>query len=328
MAMIVIHHMLINSIYSVPEILETEGSIDILKGSAIILNSFCYVGVNCFILISGFYGIKFKIRGLLKLYFFCVFYFLLPLIFGETSITKDSLLHAIFPFSTHHNKWFIPCYFILYLFAPLLNKAIENLKKNEFILVLITLTVANIYYGYIWKQSFNFNGYNEAQFIYIYVIAGYIRRFVDLSKVSQARSLSTYFIFALIFGILAIATHYIKIPFYRSFAYNNPLLIIASIFFFIFFRNLNYKNSYVNWAASSSLAIYLLPELPIRNSLSAIILQQNNAIVAIGFLVLMTFIYAFTKVIIAIVLDKLRIYFFENPLFILIDKIHIKSPNW
>lgn len=60
MMLIVVHHRLVYGLYDVPFVLEGQGDCSSLSGSAIILNSFCYIGVNVFILISGYYGIKFK----------------------------------------------------------------------------------------------------------------------------------------------------------------------------------------------------------------------------------------------------------------------------
>ena len=63
MMFIVVHHSLLG-LYSVPFVLEGQGECDVLSGSALILNGFCYIGVNVFILISGYYGIKFKWRAI------------------------------------------------------------------------------------------------------------------------------------------------------------------------------------------------------------------------------------------------------------------------
>ena len=328
MTMIVIHHMLIGSVYSVPEILESQGSVNFTKGVGILLNSFCYIGVNCFILISGYYSIKFKIRGLIKLYLFCVFYFVFSLLFLDKPIIKDNILHAVFPFSSHHVYWFISCYFVLYLLSPFLNVAIEHLHKKEYVLVLTTLTIANVYYGYIWKQDYNYNGYNVSQMIYLYVISGYIRKYVNLNPLNRTKLFLIYLVFATTLGFLAIISHLINIPFYRTFAYNNPLLILASISFFIFFLRFSFKNAFVNWIASSSLAIYLMPEFPHREFFSSIILQYENIYMGGIILLFLTITYALSKVIIALFFDKIRIYLFEYPLFKFINKVNFKSIYW
>ena len=44
---------------------------------AAFLDPFFFVGVNCFVLISGYFGIEFKFKGLYKLFVQCAFYALL-----------------------------------------------------------------------------------------------------------------------------------------------------------------------------------------------------------------------------------------------------------
>ena len=46
----------------------------------------------------------------------------------------------------------------------------------------------------------------------------------------------------------------------RPWVYNNPLLIVASIAFFMLFGTFRISNKWINCCASSVLAAYLLPE--------------------------------------------------------------------
>lgn len=227
------HHMIIDSLFSVPQILKTEGDINGLLGSAIIVNGFCYIAVNCFILISGYFGIKLKFRGILRLYLFCVFYSIWGFFISGEPFDKHWLYSIVLPFS-HTKKWFITCYVVLYLLSPLLNKAIENLKKNEYILVILLLTISNMYFGYVWHK-YNTNGYNVAQFVYLYVIGGYLRKHINIHNTKSYSLLCGYIVCVLIFGGISIVSHYFHIPYYRSFAYNNPFILLGAIFFFCFF---------------------------------------------------------------------------------------------
>lgn len=260
MMFIVVHHSLLG-LYSVPFVLEGQGECDVLSGSALILNGFCYIGVNVFILISGYYGIKFKWRGLLTLYLTCSFYAFITYLAGKGGgIASDGcgLRQVLMPLSCRY-WWFMTDYFILYLFSPLLNKAIEHLNKKEFLRVLVLFTIANVYFGYGF-EVYNQNGYRVAQFVYLYCIAAYIRRYVNVERITRNKSFLTYFVCALLFGALSVLTHYTNVPKFRSYAYHNPLLIAASISFFIFFLGFHFKSKPVNWLAKGSIGIYLFPE--------------------------------------------------------------------
>ena len=64
MLFILIHHFIIHSL--VPDLFVRDGNINAYRVACIIVNGVVYVGVNCFILISGYYGIKFKLRSLFR----------------------------------------------------------------------------------------------------------------------------------------------------------------------------------------------------------------------------------------------------------------------
>lgn len=45
---------------------------------------------------------------------------------------------------------------------------------------------------------------------------------------------------------------------YRFFSYASLTIIIASVFFFLFFTKISFKNKLVNWIAVSAFAVYVL----------------------------------------------------------------------
>ena len=101
--------------------------------------------------------------------------------------------------------------------------------------------------------------------IYIYIIGGYIRRRVDLYALRNQR----WTLIGVYVGSIVLMTGFILMNTYlwhsdaailRPWVYNNPLLIIASIAFFMLFGTFQFRNNWVNFYASSVLAAYLLPE--------------------------------------------------------------------
>lgn len=233
------------------------------------IESLTIIGVNCFVLISGFYGIKPKIKNLLSLYIQCTFiaafiYTIMYLI-GYINISVKDIIKIFLPFS--RGQWFITAYVGLYLISPILNKAISYFNKKEFIYSIILLTTLNIYFGWIYLNSvINSNGYNIMHFIYLY----FIGRFINLNYNSKnstftKRSKSIYF-FIYIFSsslLTLFAINSLKFFGYEfmvqySFAYNNPFVLISSISFFLFFLNITINNRVINWIASSVLAVLLI----------------------------------------------------------------------
>ena len=100
-----------------------------------LLRPFTNCGVNVFILISGYYGIKFKWKTLLDLLLMVSFYTIISGVFryfiDGTNINIRQLSGIILPFSGNHFYWFITCYIMLYLLAPIINEGIEHLYRQR-----------------------------------------------------------------------------------------------------------------------------------------------------------------------------------------------------
>lgn len=132
--------------------------------------SITVIAVNCFVLISGYFGIHFKIKSIVILLLQCLFY---SIILGCTIniIYNEPLKIMIMLMPVSSNTWwFVTTYFMLYLSAPLLNKAIENMNIKEFIFTSISFTLICVYCGYIFKNENNPSGHSYLQFVYIYTL--------------------------------------------------------------------------------------------------------------------------------------------------------------
>lgn len=167
---IILHHFIVHG-------LKTAGYFgDDIDVSSLFFNSFFLIAVNCFVLISGYFGIKFSWKSFVHLYITCVFYILgftiLTFIYKDSFSIKE-LLISFLPFS-HSPYWFINSYIYLFLLSPILNKAINNFTKREFILALFILALLSFYFGFFWQGSINSNGCNFMNFIFLYFIARFI----------------------------------------------------------------------------------------------------------------------------------------------------------
>ena len=96
-------------------------------------------------LISGFFGIEFKFKGLYKLFVQCAFYgflfYLLHLYFDKAKLGWSVIDNSLFVLSTPPGWWFIRVSVCMYLLSPILNKAIENINQLQFKILLIILAV-------------------------------------------------------------------------------------------------------------------------------------------------------------------------------------------
>lgn len=232
-----------------------------------LINGFTYIGVNVFILISGYYGIKVSFKKFFNLYTFCAFYgligYICHIVQTGQHIGRSLIYCTLLPFS-HSTYWFIPCYIALFCLSPLLNEFIKKASKRDFTIALILSTFVNIWMGYIWGNDVNDTGYNAIQFIYIYCIGGFIERFVDIQKCKEKRLMliSIYIASAIIWTIFGIAQNR-----HGAFCYNNPILIIGALSFFMLSVTFSFKSRFINYLSSSALAVYLIQSMPFMSNI-------------------------------------------------------------
>lgn len=259
---IVLHHVIVHALPMVPDF-------SIFMGAEWyflqLLNAFCFVAVNVFILISGYFGIKVKFKGFLRLYIMCAFYscilYHLHLYEIGSHINRWSLYNTIFPFSYNPGWWFVMCYLLLYLISPILNSVIETCSKKKYQYVLLLATIVIVYFGFYRDQDFVNYGFSLYHFAYLYLIGGYLRRYVSLSSKTRFYSIFVYVLGSiLMWGNAIIAAKYNVDThvWFRTLQYNHPMLIINSIALLLFVLSFDFNSKVINFLAPSSLAVYLI----------------------------------------------------------------------
>lgn len=227
---------------------------------------FTYIGVNCFILITGYFGAEFSWKRLISLYLICGFYeligFIIAYVQGDAEMNVTAFSYILFPLS-HSNAWFIRCYVILLLFLPILNRGLNGLDKKQFIYVIVLLTILNLYFGWFHKQAnFNGDGYNASQMIYLFVIGRYLGKCIDWQHVRNYRKciIGFWVMLSLFWGIIQNINDMVHVvPHWNGWAYNNPILILSAILFFAYFRCINIKpNKWINFLGATMLGVFLI----------------------------------------------------------------------
>lgn len=288
--------------------------------------SFAFVGVNLFVLITGYFGINFKWKSLINLVGITVFYYLISLIcsglvFHET-IAPFKIIALFLPI-TFSGYWFISAYIFLFLLSPILSFALKNITNRQLFIFIFILTYINCVSGWFFGNPINPNGYNTMNFIYLYFIGHCIRRFNIHSKLKKQYWLIFYLILSIINSFIA---HFTFFEFLSSkaFEYNNPLVIAAAISLFCFISSYNFKSKTVNFIASCTLPIYLLQDGILGKTIykfQYLFYQMHSdyLLLLIGFMLLCTICFF----IISIIIEPLRKKFM-NPLIDWISKIFVK----
>lgn len=144
------------------------------------------------------------------------------------------------------------------LFAPILNKAIEQFSRKQFLYAVILVSIADLLLGYVMNMD---KGYSIIHFIFLYIIGAYIsKETVLFDKLKRWHYLLIYIIFALLWGIIAYVTNGKDVYFKTNISYNNPVIIIASLAFFNLFRKTPFNNSLINKIAPLAIASYLIQD--------------------------------------------------------------------
>ncbi len=218
-----------------------------------------HIGVICFVLISGYWGIKFSLNGFVKLFLQCSFYsiliYLVFLAINPDQYNSKEFLLSILPFQW----WFIQIYLCFYLLTPVINIPLKNSSQQKKLLYIVILGIISFVFGqFIPSLS---DGKNCINFIFIYYIGDYLK---TCTKLKPKRILLYYIGFNLVLFCCSMLLRNKPVAggiLYRSiFPYNSIGLIFNATLLFMFFSRLTVKSKIINWIAASVLPVYLIHE--------------------------------------------------------------------
>jgi len=290
----------------------------------IILQSVSIIGVNVFVLISGYYSIKLKKSSIINLLYICIFYGIINL-FSQLYLGTFNIKSL---FIISRSNWFIPYYLGLMLVSPILNTWIENTNKNSFRKILIALLIFECWFGFfpdvVQIPMFN-SGCTITSFMILYLLARYYRLYgIPLfNKFNIGGYVFSTIIIALtsIFSLyLGFSSHGVNKPFDSD----NPLVIFSALCFMIYFtkKKINYS-PIINRLAKSTLAVLLIHASGVgHNFLKSIYLEIIKFNIPIYILLL--FLTIFVIYMTCTILDEIRIKSF-NYLYQKLEKYGISN---
>lgn len=220
-----------------------------------IIEAICIVCVNCFLIISGWFGLSLKFRSFWKLYTQLVFiyipiYLLYSLYSGDFSILE--LIDRLLVFTKEN--YYIQCYAVLILLSPILNSFFEKYGRKSLPLVLVLWGVEAFMENIRGNISLGINsGYSIVHFVLIYLLARAASLYKDMIiKVKKSTWLIGYFMCAIIICLLHLA------GFSHTWDYSNPIVVIESFCLFFVFLYKPFYNKTINWISASTLAVYII----------------------------------------------------------------------
>ena len=143
----------------------------------VLLMCMSIAAVNCFVMISGYFRICQSWKSFFNLYTQCAFWMLVLTTLSWICLDgtiMDVGKNTVFAL-TGSGYWFIVAYFALFLFAPLLNVAFDNMDARQRFCSLLALFVMDVYAGYMHQASeVTLDGYREIHFFVIYYLGMYL----------------------------------------------------------------------------------------------------------------------------------------------------------
>lgn len=178
MLMIVAHHFIVNS-----GVAAVDGPISGNPESAnsiflLLFGAWGKTGINCFLMITGYFMCKSEItlrkflKLLLQIYFYKVVFFVILYAAGYESFSPVRILQLAMPFWGLKGD-FVSCFIVFYLTIPFWNILIKNMTKQQYQLLLILLLGCYTVLGTVPAFTVRFN--YVTWFGIIYLIASYIR---------------------------------------------------------------------------------------------------------------------------------------------------------
>lgn len=261
MYFIVLHHYVVNSgiVQEMYQDVDTANSVIALS-----LGMWGKTGINCFLLITGYFMCKSTIslskfaRLLGQVYFYRIIFFAIFLCAGYECITKTSVAQLLLPVTQlQHN--FTGCFIAFFLFIPFLNRLIANLDcKMHRRLVLLCLVL----YTILDFWSFTAVMYNYVTwFMVLYLIASYLRLY-PIPKAENVRFWAvTSIISILISLIIVVVPSLVHDCLYWTFIAdsNGPMAVVVSVCTFMWFKNLKIKHSrFINIVGGSTFGVLLI----------------------------------------------------------------------
>lgn len=293
------------------------------------------IGTTCFIIISGYFGVKCNVKKLVRLDLMIILYCIAGFaadyaISGEMSL-RD-LVSCIIPI-TSHRYWFLSCYFFLCILSPFINEYVDLLDKKRLEklieVMLLLFVVLPTAFGFDVMQD---GGKGLVNMTLSYIIGRYIGRYASEIRVSESsgKCFCCLLILCAVNFVLNAAMYAVTGNSANYYARDNSLFTIAeAVLLFLTFRNFDFSSNVINKAAANVVAVYVLEPV-----ISHIIRYFYDYTVLAGhvyyvFIVMLVVVCTFIA---GAVTEALRRLIFgraeEKVVDLVIDKIVAKGEQW
>lgn len=219
------------------------------------LRSLSIVCVNCFVLISGYWGIRLNIKSFANYLYQIIFW-------SAASVLTASVLGFSSSFGVFLKGivwgWFPWAYIVLMILSPVINAFVEKCSVRELGRYLIVFYLFSTIGGYLLGCRDFYTGMSGLSLVGLYLIGAYLRR-CDFKPFSYSAKVN--FAVYLVLGVVLLGVNVLLLMVgikSSPYGYLNPVVIVMSVYLFLAFANLNIGSvAIINKVATSAFAVYL-----------------------------------------------------------------------
>ena len=230
---------------------------DFRVSQAIIQACTC-ICVNSFLVISGWFGLRFRFKHVFTIW--AILFFLNLSLSVFTWIREGYFLYSLSDIlAVGGESYFVNCYLMLMVMAPMFNAFIEKYGKGILPWVLLLWCVEFIWSFYFKNKCLGFDdGYGLTHFILMYFLGrvaylyiAYLYKDKIFSRFSDTCLIAIY-----IGGVIILLIGYYAWNI-RIMSYVSPVNIIMTFALFLIFARREFRNRFIDFFGGASLMIYM-----------------------------------------------------------------------
>ena len=331
MLLIVAHHYVVNSGLATAKGPIFADPLSMTSLGLLVMGGFGKIGINCFVMISGYFMCKssISVKKFARLFLEVKFYRLAVSsvfwICGLSRFSLKTLWLTVAPFTSVASN-FTGTYLLFFLFIPFLNILIRNMTEKQHLRVTALFVFVYVILGTMERYTVTMN--YISWFTVLYLTAAYIRLYPKkLFSNGKVWTLAAIVCFILCCVSIVWCTWSAEDPaknltYYYVMDSNKSLAYVSGIAFFLFFKNLKIKPSrFINTVSATTFGVLLIHSNSAnmrdwlwKDTLKNVEMYDSKWV----------FLHAFVSVVgiftVCCIIDLLRIHLLEKPFFKLWDK--------
>ena len=249
-----------------------------------LIETFAYFAVDAFAIISGYmasYDKPLRPRKIIGMWFQVFFYsFVVTAIFAAAGLYSDfskiAVCRAALPV-TFGTYWYVTAYFVVFLFAPIINKFIAGASEDTARKLLLVF-----FFIFTVLESVNFSfktvgGYSPLWLVVLYVVGALAK------KANLFANKKTWIL--ILFSALCLAATWLLFIFAKAdrfLSYVSPTMTLPALLTVIVFSRMKIKGKIVSKISPLAFGIYLFQLSPavwaLLDGATAKLLSENSAV--------------------------------------------------